>query len=121
MRKLIKVICLLFEVIKYWSAWLCGKAMQIFCREYCDVWLIGERGREARDNGYHFFAYMVEEHSDINSWYVADPSLPDYERVQKLGNTVVYRSWKHYMLCAVAKVRISTHIMGFTPDMDKYY
>lgn len=121
MRKLIRGVQLLFELTKYWSAWICGKGMQMICKEYRNIWLIGERGREARDNGYHFFSYMTKQHPDVNSWYVADPSLPDYERVQKLGNTMEYQSWKHYMMCAVAKVRISTHIMGFMPDIEKYY
>ena len=47
MRKLRKGIRLLFELTKYWSAWICGKGMQIICKEYRNIWLIGERGREA--------------------------------------------------------------------------
>ena len=77
-----------------------------------------ERGREARDNGYHIFAYLNREHPELNSWFVADPTLPDYERVQALGRVVPYRSWKHYLLCAASEMKISTHVLGYTPEID---
>jgi hypothetical protein len=95
--------------------------MKFFSRDYRNVWIVSERGREARDNGYHFFAYLSRRHPEINAWYVVDYDLPDYERVASLGRTVRYKSWKHYMLCAVSRMKVSTHIMGFTPDIEKYY
>lgn len=121
MKKLKRGMLLLAELLKYETAWICGMVWKCFCRSYRNVWLISERGREARDNGFHFFAYVTSEHPEINAWYVADKELPDYERVQKMGNTVPYRSWKHYMMCAVSKIKISTHILGYTPDIEQYY
>lgn len=120
-KKLQRGFRLLWELIKYECATLCATVLKCLKQEYQHVWLISERGREARDNGYHIFAYLNREHPEINSWYVADPSLPDYERVQALGKTVPYRSWKHYLLCAASEMKISTHILGYTPDIDSYY
>lgn len=120
-KKLQRGFRLLGELIKYESAVLCATVLKCFDGEYQHIWLVSERGREARDNGYHIFAYLNREHPEINSWYVADPSLPDYARVQALGKTVPYRSWKHYLLCAASEMKISTHILGYTPDIDSYY
>lgn len=121
LRKLRRGSLLLSELLKYETAGLCVAVLKCVNREYRQVWLVSERGREARDNGYHFFAYLSKEHPEINAWYVADPSLPDYERVGSLGKVVPYRSWKHYLLCAASQMKVSTHILGYTPEIDSYY
>lgn len=121
MRKFIRALDLLRELVLYQIARLCGAVMACFFQGYRNVWMIAERGREAKDNGYHFFAWLTKMHPEINAWYVVDKRLPDAKRVQALGNTVHCGSWKHYMLFAVSKMKISTHIMGFTPDIEKYY
>lgn len=121
LKKLRRGFFLFLELLKYESASLCAAVLKLFCQEYQHVWLVSERGREARDNGYHIFSYLTREHPEQNTWYVADPSLPDYARVQRLGQVVPYRSWKHYLLCAASEMKISTHILGYTPDIEKYY
>lgn len=112
---------LLLELLKYKSISLLAVFCRCFNKKYQHIWLISERGREARDNGYHFFKYLSQYHPEINAYYVADPQLPDYIRVEKLGKVVKYRSFKHYLMCAVAEAKISTHISGYTPDIEKYY
>lgn len=125
MKKLLKKvqrgIHLSGELFKYECATLCAAVLKCWNKEYQHVWLVSERGREARDNGYHIFAYLNREHPERNTWYVADSSLPDYARVQALGRVVPYRSWKHYLLCAASEMKISTHILGYTPEIDSYY
>lgn len=98
----------------------------IFC--YCakikyknrNIYIVAERGTDARDNGYHMFKYIRENHPEIEAYYIITGKSPDYEKVNKLGNVVIYRSWRHYMLFFAAQYKISTHIMGYSPDMMYY-
>ena len=36
-----------------------------------NVWLISERPDQARDNGYCFFKYMKEQHTEITLFYLS--------------------------------------------------
>lgn len=45
------------------------------------VWLIAERGMEARDNGYHMFRYIRTNHPDIEAYYIIAEDSTDRERV----------------------------------------
>lgn len=121
LRKFRRGATLLGELIKYEAAALCAGVLKVTNPRYRHVWLVSERGREARDNGYHYFAYLRREHPEINAVYVADPKLPDYDRVAQLGSVVPYRSWRHYLLCAASEMKISTHVSGYTPDIERYY
>lgn len=85
-----------------------------------DIWLVSERGTDARDNGYHFFRYLRQTHPEIRSVYVIDRNSADAPKVAELGETVDYHSLKHYLLFFGAKYRISTHFMGFSPRKDFY-
>ena len=81
-----------------------------------EIWLVSERGTEARDNGYHFFRYLREQHPEINARYVITKESPDRSRVESLGKVVDYKSLQHYLLFFGAKYLISTHHMGFAPN-----
>lgn len=116
-----RAMSLLGELIKYEAATVCAACLKAVNPAYRHVWLVAERGREARDNGYHYFAYLRRAHPETNAVYVADPTLPDYARVEKLGRVVAYRSWQHYLLCAASEMKVSTHISGYTPDIERYY
>lgn len=85
-----------------------------------EVWLISERGTDARDNGYHFFRYMRKQHPEIDCYYVIDKHSPDRKRIEALGEAVEYRSFRHYLLLFGARYLVSTHIMGFTPNRGFY-
>lgn len=121
MRRLRRGVRLFGELLKYEAATLCAGILKLFCKEYRHLWILAERGQEARDNGYHLFAYIRQNHPERNIVYVADTALPDYERVRALGRTVPYRSFRHYVLCAAAEMKISTHILGYTPSIDSFY
>ena len=81
------------------------------------LWLISERGFDARDNGYWFFKYMTENHKEIESVYVVDKGSADYGKVSSLGETVQFGSWDHLCMMANADALISTHDCGWSPDM----
>lgn len=86
--------------------------------KYRDLWIIAERGFDARDNAYHLFKYIRTNHPEINIRYIIAKKSADRKRVEKLGNIIDYKSFRHYMAFAASKVKISTHIMGFSPDIN---
>lgn len=112
---------LLVEWIKYQICWVIASVLKRCSKEYRDLWIVSERGREARDNGYWFFKYLREKHPEINACYVISEDSPDKEKVESLGKTVRYRSLEHYLKCAASEVKVSTHIVGYTPDITLYY
>lgn len=84
------------------------------------IFLVSERGTDARDNGYHFFKYLNEKHPEVESYFVIDKDSPDYKKVSELGKVIQWKSLKHRLLFIGAKYKISTHIMGYSPDIDFY-
>ena len=90
-------------------------------KAYQHLWLVMERGFDARDNAYWFFKYLREKHPEINSCYVIDTSSPDCEKVAKLGTVIKYRSVKHYLMYLSADMLISTHVQPGAPDLMAYY
>lgn len=82
-----------------------------------EIWLISERGVDARDNGYYFFKFLRTHHKEINAWFIIDPSSADYENVKKYGNIIPYKGFKHMLYLVMSKIQISTHDQGCTPDM----
>ncbi len=85
--------------------------------KYKDLWIIAERGTDARDNASHLFRYIRQEHPEINICYIISRDVPDRGKMAELGRVVDYRSFEHYLVFAISQVKISTHIMGFAPDM----
>lgn len=79
------------------------------------IWLVCERGTDARDNGYHFFRYVRENHPEQSAYYIIDKESADYPKVAALGNVVQRGSIKHWLLFLGAEMRISTHINGYVP------
>lgn len=84
------------------------------------IWLISERGNDARDNSYHFYRYIKENHQDINIKYVIDKKSSDAKKIKK-EDIVEYGSRKHYIYFLTASKLISTHIMGYSPDMSIFW
>lgn len=91
-----------------------------FGRKYLkkNIWIVGEKKTEARDNGYHFFKYLRAEHPEINSYYVIKKGSSDSEKVQKIGPTIDFDSFKHCIYYAAAKVRACSQIHGVQPFED---
>lgn len=81
------------------------------------VWLISERGIDARDNGYAFYSYLMKNKCVDNFYYVISKDSPDYKKFSDQKNVVLYGSKKHYILFLTAGMLISTHLMGFSPNM----
>ena len=90
-------------------------------KTYRHLWLVMERGFDARDNAYWFFRYLREQQPQINACYVIDKASPDYGRVTQLGETVSWRSVRHYLMYLAADKLISTHVQPAAPDLMAYY
>lgn len=69
-----------------------GFLVKLLCPKFRHVWLVMERGNDARDNGYHFFRYLKTAHPEIRAYYVIDPKSPDRDKIAPLGGLVNYRS-----------------------------
>ena len=82
------------------------------------IWLISERGHEARDNAFVFYSYLRSNHPEITAKYVIDKTSKDLFRLQNDTNVVLCGSFNHYLYLCRAPYLISTHIMGYTPWMD---
>lgn len=62
------------------------------------VWLVCERGTDARDNGYHMFRYLRKEHPEIEAWYVITRDSADLKKIADLGNIALKGSLNHWLL-----------------------
>lgn len=119
MKKLKNILTYIGCIISYEFACLAGMFVK-HCSYYKDLWLISERKTDARDNGYHFFKYLCQKHPEINCAYVIESSSPDYKKVKELGKTIEAYSFKNMLAFACAKIRISTHYMGYAPDTYRF-
>ena len=90
-------------------------------KAYRHLWLVMERGFDARDNAYWFFRYLRERHPQINACYVIDRESPDYTKAERLGRTVGWRSLRHYLMYLAADYLISTHVQPGAPDLMACY
>lgn len=72
------------------------------------VWLIAEEKDSARDNGYHFFKYMMEKNDDnIKVFYAIDYKSRYYDRIKEYGKNVIkYGSLRHYFIYMSASKNI---------------
>ena len=110
----------IFIYISVFFEMIAAEIASIFARrkeEYKNLWIVSERGTDARDNAYHFFKYLRREHPEINSVYIISNDSPDREKVASLGKIIEYGSFRHYLCYILAKVRVSTHIDGYSPDI----
>ncbi|MBR5110737.1 MAG: CDP-glycerol glycerophosphotransferase family protein [Clostridia bacterium] len=103
------------------ALWPVATVLRKTNKTYRGLWLVSERGIDARDNGYWFFRYLREKQPQVNTCFVIDKSSPDYEKVARLGNTVAYRSLRHYLMYLAADQLISTHVQPASPDLMTYY
>lgn len=88
-----------------------------------DIWLISERGNEARDNGYHLFKYLANERIIYkkNIFFIIDKNSKDYNKINKYDKYIIqYRSYKHWLYWLNSTKLISTHIDGCIPDITVY-
>ena len=86
----------------------------LYKKKYRDVWAICERKDEARDNGYHFFKYMISENPEQKCIYTIDKKCNDFRKVEDLGEIIQFGSVGHWILYFTCKYLISSQ--GFMPN-----
>lgn len=100
----------------------------LFFLSYCkvkkinndSVWLISERGVDARDNAYVFYKYLKSNHPEIKVKYVISDDSSDRYKIDE-EDIVSYKSNEHYILFLTSGILISTHIMGYSPDVSLFW
>lgn len=80
------------------------------------IWIITEFGYEARDNGFSFFKYMRQHHSDVHCYYAIKKGSCDYSKVEKYGNVINFGSFRHFAYWCAAQYIISSKTQGFCPS-----
>jgi len=80
-----------------------------------ETWVISERGKDARDNGYHFYSYLKKHHPEIKTYYIIDKKSADYEKVK--DDAVQYGSVKNYWVVATCKKLVSSHYALCVPNI----
>ncbi|MDO5547857.1 MAG: CDP-glycerol glycerophosphotransferase family protein [Eubacteriales bacterium] len=76
------------------------------------MWLVCERKTDARDNGYWFFKYMVQNHPEQETIYAISSESVDYPKVAKLGKVIEFGTLKHWMYYFAAEKNISSQKEG---------
>ena len=84
----------------------------LFKIKHPNLWLICEDENEARDNGYWFYKYVIENHPEQDVAYAINKKSNDYNRVCNLGKVIQYGSLKHWIYYLSAKKNISSQKGG---------
>lgn len=99
---------------------LAARFLSFFYRKRT-IFLILERGNDARDNGFCFFEYVQEKHPEIESYYAITKDSPDRGKLFKYGRNIInYGSFRHYLTYCRATHVISTHIRGYNKYVGKF-
>ncbi|WP_026506350.1 CDP-glycerol glycerophosphotransferase family protein [Butyrivibrio sp. MC2013] len=108
-------------VIAYIRLCLAWIVVHSVCRKLLDqeIWLIGEKKNEARDNGYHFMNYMMREHPDVSAYYIIVKGSPDVSRLP--GDRIIYyMSFKHLLYYVAAKYCVGGQLHANKPYASYY-
>ena len=100
---------------------LFGAACRCCSAKYRELWLVCERGNDARDNGYWFYRYLKEEHPEINARYVIETESADRAKIEALGGMVPRGSFSHYLAYYCADFLVGTHVQPCAPDLILFY
>ena len=110
-----KKLCYLLDLFKLIIAKLISPILKIN-KSNRDIWIVGERKSEAKDNGYHLFKYIRENHPEKKAYYVIDKESSDLEKIESLGNVIYYDSFKHYLYYIMCTKLVCAHFGGCVPD-----
>lgn len=121
MRKVVRALCYLKELCLMAFFKLFGAVCRCCSAKYRELWLVCERGNDARDNGYWFYRYLKEKHPEINARYVIGADSADRAKIEALGGMVPRGSFSHYLAYYCADFLIGTHVQPCAPDLILFY
>lgn len=116
--KIVQKLGLLNEVVEYFKLVLVHVILMPISKVLYrnrHIWLICERGTDARDNGFHLYRYIRENHPGQEIFYIINKNSSDYSKVACLGKAIEPGSLTHWLLYLAAEMKISTHRNGFVP------
>ena len=117
MKKFFRVFIFLIKLI---IAYIFAFFIKIFSPTMRNVWVLSERGDDARDNGYFFYKYLIEKHPEIKVYYAIKKSAVDAKRIRQ-QDLLNYNSFKHFVFFALCTVCISSHASGGDIPYVDYY
>ena len=120
-RKLLRALCYLKELLAMLLCKLLGAVCRAFIPAYRGIWLVGERGTDARDNGYWFYRYLRTQHPECRAYYVIAADSPDAAKIAALGGAVQRGSFRHDLLYYCADYLVGTHVQPCAPDLMVHY
>lgn len=116
MRKVRKRILQMYILMKYTISLILSCFIG---KKYTKVWLISERGDEARDNGYAFYKYLKNFHPEVKVKYVISRNSYDIKKIDT-DDIIISKSMNHFLYFLNAKYLISTHHMGYSPEFGMF-
>lgn len=102
------------DLCKIFFALLTSKVMKLFIKD--EIWLIGERQNQARDNGYHLFKYIRENKKNEKIYYIIKKDAKDLKKIEKMGNVIFYDTFRHYIYYFMSDKIICAHNGSVTPN-----
>lgn len=84
-------------------------------KRFRHLWIVSERGKDAGDNAFYLFCYIRKIDPCLNIRYIIAKDSPDADKVKAAGTVIRYKSLEHYLAIALSEVKISTHLLGYTP------
>ncbi len=106
-----------FRLAQVWTLFKFALAYMIalfYKRE--EIWIVCERGVDARDNGYWFFKYLRTQQLNLKAFYLITKSSEDFKRLQPYADNVIeFGSMAHFVMLWRASVLISAHVQGYFP------
>jgi len=73
------------------------------------IWLVGERGDSAQENGLYFYKYLKVNQSHEKAYYIIDKSKEQFKNVEKLTSIIHFNSFKHKLLFCAASYYVTSH------------
>ncbi len=107
-----------FKLAFYAAKLVCAQIIAAVCSPFLkrkNIWIFSEKKTEARDNGYHFFKFIRQNHPEINAVYVITKNSSDRSKVENLGRVINYDSFLHCIYYFSAKERVCSQIHGVRP------
>lgn len=116
-----RIVRIALFLLKFTVANVCAFFIKCVRKDMRNVWIVSERGDDARDNGFFFFRYLRTNHIEQKVYYVIKSKSPDFNKVTDLGSTIETDSFKHFVMFAIAKCTISTHAWGGDKPQPDYF
>ena len=117
MKRIFRVLNYYF---KFFVSYILAFFIKVFCKKKRNIWLISERGTDARDNGYFFYKYLKENHPEQIVFYIIKKSSVDAKKIAT-EDIIEPGTFKHFIYFALSRVRISTHAWGGDIPFNDYY